>query len=220
MPHSARIIMLGRQGAGKGTQCVRLAEHFGVPHISTGEMLRAAIRKDTPVGRSVKKVLDAGELVNDELMISLVQGRIGEDDARISGYILDGFPRTVGQAQSLDHITEVRPINMVIDLDVKRELVLERLSARRACEQCGANYVATGNDPNPWKCEKCGSPVVQRADDTPAAISHRLDLYDAMTAPLIDHYSAKSVLVTVDGLGTPDEVFARLRLAVEGLQER
>ncbi|MCX6514961.1 MAG: nucleoside monophosphate kinase, partial [Actinobacteria bacterium] len=90
MPDSARIIMLGRQGAGKGTQCVRLAEHFGVPHISTGEMLRAAIRKDTPVGRSVKKVLDAGELVNDELMISLVQGRIGEDDARISGYILDG----------------------------------------------------------------------------------------------------------------------------------
>ena len=220
MPHSARIIMLGRQGAGKGTQCVRLAEHFGVPHISTGEMLRAAIRKDTPVGRSVKKVLDAGELVNDELMISLVQGRIGEEDARVNGFILDGFPRTVAQAQALDHISEVRPINMVIDLEVKRELVLSRLSARRVCEQCQANYVATGKEANPWICEKCGGSVVQRADDTPEAINHRLDLYDAMTSPLIAYYKDQNKLAVVDGLGTPDEVFARLSAAVAGIKNR
>jgi adenylate kinase len=132
MSNAIRIIMLGRQGAGKGTQCVRIASEFGAPHISTGEMLRAAVRKDSPLGRAVKEVLDKGELVNDELMISLVQGRIGEEDARVNGFILDGFPRTVAQAQALDppSVKYVQS-NMVIDLEVKRELVLSRLSARR-----------------------------------------------------------------------------------------
>ena len=149
MTTAVRVIMLGRQGAGKGTQCRLLAEHFGSPHISTGEMLRAAVRKDSPLGRAVKVVLDKGELVNDELMISLVQGRIGEEDARVNGFILDGFPRTVAQAQALDHISEVRPIDLVIDLEVKRELVLSRLSARRVCEQCQANYCLLYTSPSP-----------------------------------------------------------------------
>ena len=215
MPTAVRIIMLGRQGAGKGTQCRLLSEHFGAPHISTGEMLRSAIRQDSVVGRSVKKVLDEGNLVDDELMVSLVQGRIGETDARVDGYILDGFPRTVGQAMAFDHITEVRPVDIVINLEVKRELVLSRLSARRTCEQCEANYISDGNDPKPWKCTQCGGLVHQRDDDTPAAISHRLDLYDSLTSPLIDYYTSKSRLVVVDGLGTTDEVFERLTDAVK-----
>lgn len=218
MPTAVRIIMLGRQGAGKGTQCRLLSEHFGSPHISTGEMLRAAIRQDTVVGRAVKKVLDEGNLVEDGLMVSLVQGRIGETDARVGGYILDGFPRTVSQAISFDHITEVRPVDIVINLEVKRELVLSRLSARRTCEQCEANYISDGNDPKPWKCTKCGGLVHQRDDDTPEAISHRLDLYDSLTSPLIDYYTSKSRLVVVDGLGTTEEVFERLATAVKAAQ--
>ena len=216
MPNGLRIVMLGRQGAGKGTQCRRIAEHFGVPHISTGEMLRAAVRQDSVLGRAVKQVLDAGQLVDDELMVSLVQGRLGEPDARTAGYVLDGFPRTVSQAQSFDDISRARPVNLVIDLAVDRDLVVNRFSARRTCEQCEANYVALGNEPHPWQCEKCGGAVTQRADDTPAAINKRLDLYDLQTSPLIDYYRAKSVLAVVDGVGTPDEVFARLVVAVQG----
>jgi adenylate kinase len=215
MPNGIRLIMLGRQGAGKGTQCRRLAEHYGVPHISTGEMLRAAVRQDSALGRAVKAVLDAGKLVDDALMISLVQGRIGEEDARVAGYLLDGFPRTVAQAESFDEITTARPVTVVIDLVVERDLVLDRLSARRTCERCEANYVATGNDPEPWQCAKCGGVVRQRADDTPEAINRRLDLYDTQTAPLVDYYRSRNKLIPVDGLGTPDEVFARLRLAVD-----
>jgi adenylate kinase len=215
MPNGIRVIMLGRQGAGKGTQCRLLAEHFGVPHISTGEMLRSAVRQDTVVGRAVKAVLDAGKLVDDALMVSLVQGRIGQDDARVAGYLLDGFPRTVSQAESFDEITAARPVNVVIDLEVERSLVLSRLSARRTCERCEANYVSDGNDPDPWICEQCGGHVHQRADDTPEAITNRLDLYDTLTAPLVNYYRSRSKLVVVDGLGSPDEVFARLRSAVE-----
>ena len=215
MPNGIRVIMLGRQGAGKGTQCRRLADHYGVPHISTGEMLRAAVRQDSVVGRAVKAVLDAGKVVNDAMMISLVQGRIGQEDARVAGYLLDGFPRTVAQAESFDEITAARPVTVVVDLVVERDLVLDRLSARRTCENCEANYVSTGNDPNPWTCDSCGGAVRQRADDTPEAINRRLDLYDSQTAPLVDYYRSRNKLVAVDGLGTPDEVFARLQRAVE-----
>ena len=215
MPNGIRVIMLGRQGAGKGTQCRRLADNYGVPHISTGEMLRAAVRQDSVVGRAVKAVLDAGKLVDDAMMISLVQGRIGQEDARVAGYLLDGFPRTVAQAESVDEITAARPVTVVVDLVVERDLVLDRLSARRTCENCEANYVSTGNDPNPWTCDSCGGTVRQRADDTPEAINRRLDLYDSQTAPLVDYYRSRNKLVAVDGLGTPDEVFARLQRAVE-----
>lgn len=210
-----RAIIFGRQGAGKGTQCQMLGAHFGVPHISTGDMLRAAVRQDSPLGRAVKAVLDAGGLVDDEMMVSLVQGRLGQEDARTAGYILDGFPRTVGQARSLDDMTTSRPLNVVVDLDVPREVVLARLSARRTCDRCGANHVAEGSEPDPWTCDTCGGRVTQRADDTPEAISRRLDLYDSQTSPLTDYYRAASLLLVVDGVGTPEEVFQRLRGAVE-----
>lgn len=215
MSIGVRVIMLGRQGAGKGTQCRRVAEHYVIPHISTGEILRNAVRQGTVVGRQVKQVLDEGRLVDDDLMVSLVQGRIGEADARVKGYVLDGFPRTLGQAEAFDEITEVRPVNVVIDLEVQREVVLRRLSERRTCQQCDANFVSTGNDPNPWICQKCGGIVHQRDDDTPEAINHRLDLYDELTAPLVNYYQKRAKLVVVDGLGSPDEVFAKLLATVE-----
>jgi adenylate kinase len=165
-----------------------LAVHFSIAHISTGEILRNAIKNQTPVGKAVKDVLDQGRLVDDELMASLVKGRLGETDARTRGYLLDGFPRTLPQATSLDEITRVRPINVVVDLEVPRDLVMERLNARRVAEG--------------------------RTDDSPEAVAQRLDLYEEQTAPLIAHYRRQGILAVVDGVGTPDEVFARLLAAI------
>ncbi|MEY3616482.1 MAG: adenylate kinase [Actinomycetota bacterium] len=185
---TVRLVLLGRQGSGKGTQGARLAVHFSIAHISTGEILRNAIKNQTPVGKAVKDVLDQGRLVDDELMASLVKGRLGETDARTRGYLLDGFPRTLPQATSLDEITRVRPINVVVDLEVPRDLVMERLNARRVAEG--------------------------RTDDSPEAVAQRLDLYEEQTAPLIAHYRRQGILAVVDGVGTPDEVFARLLAAI------
>ena len=214
MIQGARIVLLGRQGAGKGTQCVRLSRHFVVPHISTGDILRAAVREGTELGKMAKAVIDSGQLVGDDIMVGIVAERLKADDAR-RGYILDGLPRTVAQAIALDDITSDSPVDMAIDLDVPRDLVLSRLSARRVCRDCGANFQATGQDPSPWTCDNCGGDVVQRDDDTPAAINQRLDLYETQTQPLIDYYGSSSRLVTVNGVGSPDDVFARLTEAVE-----
>lgn len=211
----ARLIILGRQGAGKGTQCVRLSRHYVVPHISTGDMLRAAVREGTELGRMAKEVMDAGGLVSDEIMIGIVRERLARDDARTRGYILDGFPRTVAQAVALDEITAERPIHVVIDLHVPRDLVLERISSRRVCRDCGTNYTATGNEREPWLCEVCGGDVVQRDDDTPEAVNRRLDLYETQTAPLIEFYGNQGRLVVVDGIGRPDDVFRRLTEAID-----
>jgi adenylate kinase len=211
----ARLIILGRQGAGKGTQCVRLSRHFVVPHISTGDMLRAAVREQTPLGVAAKAVMDSGGLVGDEIMVGIVRERLDHADARTRGYILDGFPRTVPQAVALDEITASRPLTAVIDLDVPRDLVLQRLSARRVCRDCGTNYMAKGNERQPWICDVCGGDVMHRDDDTPDAINNRLDLYEQQTEPLIAYYGKTSRLTVVDGVATPDEVFIHLTDAVE-----
>ncbi|MFM8625916.1 MAG: adenylate kinase [Actinomycetota bacterium] len=210
-----RLVILGRQGSGKGTQCVRLSRHFVVPHISTGDMLRAAVREGTPLGKMAKAITDAGGLVNDEIMVGLVRERLSAEDAHERGFILDGFPRTVAQAIALDEIGGDRGVELAIDLEVPREVVLSRLSARRVCRDCGANYQATGRDPQPWTCDNCGGDVVQRDDDTSEAINIRLDLYETQTQPLIEYYGRTSRLVAVEGTGTPDEVFDRLTRAVE-----
>ncbi|MEX2625443.1 MAG: adenylate kinase [Ilumatobacteraceae bacterium] len=211
----ARLIILGRQGAGKGTQCVRLSRHYVVPHISTGDMLRAAVRERTELGLMAREIMDAGGLVGDDIMIGLVEDRLQRPDASTRGYILDGFPRTVTQAEALDEITADRPIHVVIDLDVPREIVLERISSRRVCRDCGTNYTATGDDPSPWICDVCGGDVTQRADDTPDAVNNRLDLYESQTSPLIEHYDGQDRLVVVNGVGHPDHVFKRLTDVVE-----
>jgi len=157
-------------------------------------------------------VMDAGALVSDEIMIGIVEQRLARDDARTRGFILDGFPRTVGQATALQDITERQgqPIHLVIDLDVPRELVLDRISARRVCRDCGTNYTAAGNDSSPSICDVCGGDVVQRDDDTPDAVNQRLDLYESQTSPLIDYYGDKGMLVVVNGVGRPDDVLNRL----------
>ncbi|MGD9702765.1 MAG: adenylate kinase [Acidimicrobiia bacterium] len=208
----ARLIILGRQGAGKGTQCVRLSRHYVVPHISTGDMLRAAVRERTELGRAAKEIMDSGGLVGDEIMIGIVDERLARDDARTRGYILDGFPRTVNQAEALFDITDRlrKPLDVVIDLDVPREKVLQRISSRRVCRDCGTNYVAGPVERRPWICDVCGGDVVQRDDDTPDAINKRLDLYESQTSPLIEFYGEREMLVVIDGVGHPDEVLSRL----------
>jgi adenylate kinase len=213
----ARLIILGRQGAGKGTQCVRLSRHFVVPHISTGDMLRAAVREETELGLMAKEVMDAGGLVGDDIMIGIVRERLNAPDARSRGYILDGFPRTLDQAESLDQIAsdQGRPIDVVLDLNVPREIVLERISARRVCRDCGTNYTASGNDPSPWICDVCGGDVMQREDDTPDSVNRRLDLYEEQTFPLVKHFSDQNRLVVINGVGHPDAVFERMVKAVE-----
>lgn len=215
----ARLVILGRQGAGKGTQCTRLSRHYVVPHISTGDTLRAAVREGTEMGKAARAIMDSGGLVGDDIMIGIVEARLGRDDARTRGFILDGFPRTVGQAAALDEITlrQNKPIDVAIDLDVPRELVLDRISARRVCRDCGTNYTATPSSPNPWICDVCGGDVVQRDDDTPDAVNQRLDLYESQTSPLIDYYGAKGLLSVINGVGHPDDVLKRL---IESIDRR
>jgi adenylate kinase len=212
-----RLVLLGRQGAGKGTQCVRLARHYVVPHISTGDMLRAAVREGSPFGLKAKEYMDAGELLPDDVMIGIVAERLFQPDTRTRGWLLDGFPRTVAQAESLLDLTSARkkPLDVVVNLDVPRRLVLERLVARRVCEDCGANYSIAVPPANPWSCDVCGGKVVQRSDDTEEAIERRLDLYDSQTAPLVAFFRERKLLAEVDGVGAPDDVTERIVGAIE-----
>jgi adenylate kinase len=205
-----RLVILGRQGAGKGTQCVRLARHYVVPHISTGDMLRAAVREGTDFGRKAQEYMSRGDLLPDDIIIGVVGERLSKDDTRTRGYILDGFPRTVGQAEALAELTVDEPLDLAIDLEVREEVVLERISNRRVCVDCGTNYSVQTPPRYNWTCDVCGGEVVQREDDTPDAVRQRLDLYNQETEPLIAWYEAKDLLVTVDGLGTADEVTLRL----------
>ena len=179
-------------------------------------MLRAAAREGSELGLMAKQIMQEGGLVGDEVMIGLVDERLRKPDADSRGYILDGFPRTVAQAQALARITDEKPIHVVIDLDVPREIVLERLSSRRVCRDCGTNYTATnGADRRMWICDVCGGDVEQRADDHPDAVNRRLDLYETQTAPLITHYSKMGLMAVVNGVGHPDHVFKRVCAAVD-----
>ena len=214
MRPGVRMVMLGRQGAGKGTQCERLAQHFVVPHISTGDMLRAAVKAGTEFGLKAKAVMDAGGLVSDDIMVGVAAERLSDDTTR-RGYILDGFPRTLPQGEALHRITEQRPLHVVVNLEVPEGLVVERISKRRVCVDCNTNYSVDRPPSTPWHCDKCGGDVVQRDDDTEDAIRKRFDTYLAETAPLIPWYADRGLLVEVDGVGTTDEVAARLVAAVE-----
>jgi len=202
--------MLGRQGAGKGTQCTRLSRHYVVPHISTGEMLRAAVKEGTELGRKAAEIMNEGGLVPDDVMIGIVDERLDHDDTTRRGYILDGFPRTVPQAKALAEITAARRLDLVIDLDVPKEIVLRRLASRRVCADCGANYSVDRPPRYDCVCDDCGGEVEQREDDTPAAIGKRLAEYERETAPLIGWYRDLGLLEVVDGQGTTMDVSLRL----------
>jgi adenylate kinase len=212
----ARLIVLGKQGAGKGTQAVRLSHHYVVPHISTGDVLRAAVRSRSALGKQANLYVDAGELVPDEIVIGIVRERLTQDTSTLRGFVLDGFPRTVHQAESLGEILSPRGLDLVIDLEVDTEHVLRRLAARRVCVDCGTNYSMINNPPRVGGiCDVCGGEVVQREDDTEAAIKRRLELYQHETAPLVAYYRREQLLEEIDGLGTPDEVTDRVVAAVD-----
>lgn len=216
MNPGARLIVLGKQGAGKGTQALRLSHHYVVPHIATGDVFRSAVRTGSEFGTLAKTFLDAGDLVPDDVVIGVVTERLTHDDTTHRGFILDGFPRTVNQAEALIDIVAPDRIDLVVNLDIDSETVLRRLAARRVCSDCGANYSVVDNPPKVRDiCDVCGGEVVQRDDDTETAIRRRLELYERETAPLIDWYSGREMLVTLDAIGTPDEVTDRITSEVD-----
>ncbi|MGB9111476.1 MAG: adenylate kinase [Acidimicrobiales bacterium] len=206
----ARLIVLGKQGAGKGTQSEAVSHHYAIPHISTGDMLRAAVKTASPLGRQVEAAMERGELISDDIVLEMVAQRLKEDDTQNRGFVFDGFPRTVIQADRLDKLLAPLELDLVINLVVPTSLVLKRLAGRRACEVCGTNYSLTSLPRTDWICDVCGGEVVQREDDTEEAIRVRLDLYDKETAPLIARYRRLGKLVSVQGTGTPDDVTSRL----------
>jgi adenylate kinase len=197
-----------------------LARHYVVPHISTGDMLRSAVADGTEFGRKAQEYMDAGELLPDDIMIGVVAERLDHDDTKRRGYILDGFPRTVGQAEALAEIAVDSPLELAVNLDVPADVVMHRLAGRRVCVDCGANYSVDVPPRYDWTCDICGGRVVQRADDTEEAIARRLALYEQETAPLIEWYDSRGLLATVDGLGSADEVTDRLVQMIDGRHSR
>jgi adenylate kinase len=204
-----KIIMLGAPGAGKGTQAKQIADKYGVPHISTGDIFRANIKNGTELGKKAKEYMDQGLLVPDELTCDLVMDRIQQDDCK-NGFILDGFPRTIPQAEALTAALEKigQKMDYAIDVDVPDENIVNRMSGRRACLNCGATYHIVSI---PTKvegiCDRCGSPVVLRDDDKPETVQKRLSVYHEQTQPLIDFYTKKGVIAEVDGTKDMKDVF-------------
>jgi adenylate kinase len=210
-----RLVVLGKQGAGKGTQCVRLSHHYVVPHVSTGDMLRGEVKSGTPLGRRATELMDRGDLLPDDLIMELVGRRLHENDIRARGFILDGCPRTIFQAETLADLLVPDLLDLVIDLEVPTAQVLRRLASRRVCVDCGANYSVSKPPLTNWTCDVCGGEVVQRPDDTEEAIGRRLELYERQTAPLIEWYQRHKLLVPINGTGSADDVTRRCVKAVE-----
>ena len=207
-----KIIMLGAPGAGKGTQAKKIANKDGVPHISTGDIFRANIKNGTELGMEAKKYMDQGLLVPDELTVRILLDRVAQDDCK-NGYVLDGFPRTIPQAEVLDsELTKLGDhIDYAINVDVPDENIVKRMSGRRACLTCGATYHIEHVPPKKEGiCDVCGSELVLRDDDKPETVKNRLNVYHEQTQPLIDFYTEKGVLKTVDGTVPMEEVFAAI----------
>lgn len=212
-----KIIMLGAPGAGKGTQAKRLAVKYGIPHISTGDIFRANIKNGTELGKKAKIFMDQGLLVPDELVVDLVIDRFKEPDCE-KGYVLDGFPRTIPQAKALDEALKKSKdaIEYAIDVDVPDALIINRMSGRRACLNCGGTYhVVTIPPKKEGICDVCGSELVLREDDKPETVKKRLKVYHEQTQPLIDYYQSKGILKSVDGTKDMGEVFEEIVQIVE-----
>ena len=207
-----KIIMLGAPGAGKGTQAKMIAEKYSIPHISTGDIFRANIKNGTELGMEAKKYMDQGLLVPDELTVKILLDRVANDDCK-NGYVLDGFPRTIPQAEVLDNaLNELGDkIDYAINVDVPDENIIKRMGGRRACLSCGATYHIEHVPPKKeGVCDKCGQELVLRDDDKPETVKNRLDVYHAQTQPLIDFYTKKGVLKTVDGTVDMKDVFSAI----------
>lgn len=204
-----KIIMLGAPGAGKGTQAKMIADKYGVPHVSTGDIFRANIKNGTELGMEAKKYMDQGLLVPDELTVKILLDRVSQPDCK-NGYVLDGFPRTIPQAEVLDKaLAELgESVDYAIDVDVPDENIVKRMSGRRACVSCGATYHVVHVPPKKEGiCDRCGSELILRDDDKPETVKNRLDVYHKQTQPLIDFYTKKGVLKTVDGTVDMQDVF-------------
>ena len=204
-----KIVLLGPPGAGKGTQAKSISNRYSIPHISTGDIFRKNISENTPLGIEAKSYMDNGQLVPDEVTINMVKDRLQQDDCK-NGYLLDGFPITVHQAEALDNFLTEREesIDTALLIEVPKEFILERMTGRRVCPSCGASYHIKFNPPtNDGKCDLCGSDVIQRKDDTEETVKERLDVYENQTQPLIDFYKNKKQLSVVDGTQAINEVF-------------
>lgn len=200
-----KVILLGAPGAGKGTQAVRLAKRYNIPHISMGDIFRSNIKERTPIGIVAKSYIDKGQLVPDEVTIQIVKERLEKDDCK-NGYLLDGFPRTVSQAEALDGFSE---IDSVVNIDVPLNKLMRRITGRRVCGKCGESYHIDYLDGS-TSCRKCDGELIQRADDNEETVGKRLEVYEKQTAPLIDHYKSKGKLIDIDGDGDIDSVFAAI----------
>ena len=204
-----RIIMLGAPGAGKGTQAKKIAEKYGIPHISTGDIFRANIKNGTELGKKAKTYMDQGLLVPDELVVDLVVDRVNQDDCT-NGYVLDGFPRTIPQAEALTEALEKmgQKVDFAIDVNVPDENIVKRMGGRRACVTCGATYhMVYAPTKKEGICDTCGGELILRDDDKPETVQKRLNVYHDQTQPLIDYYTNQGILRTVDGTVDIDDVF-------------
>ncbi|SKB78229.1 Adenylate kinase [Lachnospiraceae bacterium] len=204
-----KIIMLGAPGAGKGTQASRIAEKYQIPHVSTGDIFRANIKNGTDLGKEAKKYMDQGQLVPDELTVRILLDRVAQDDCK-NGYVLDGFPRTIPQAEVLDaELAKLgTKVDYAVNVEVPDENIIGRMSGRRACLKCGATYHLEYLRPKTEGiCDNCGSELVLRDDDKPETVKKRLTVYHDQTQPLIDYYTKQGVLKTVDGTVAPEQVF-------------
>jgi adenylate kinase len=216
----ARLVLLGAPGVGKGTQAAEITRRVGLLHISTGDLLRAAMREGAPLGRKVAAIVERGELVPDALIGEVMEERLSRPDAA-DGFLLDGFPRTVAQGDLLDRILAKRgqELDRVISIEVPEPEILDRLTGRRSCGRCGAVFHVRYNRPKAdGICDRCGGELRQRSDDTEKVIAERLRAYREQTAPLISRYERVGLLLAVDGRGRPDEVFDRIAAAVPGLK--
>ena len=207
------IILLGAPGAGKGTQASKISDNYTLPHISTGDIFRENIKNQTPIGLLAKSYIDKGQLVPDEVTCKIVEERISRSECE-KGYMLDGFPRTIAQAEALDKITN---IDLVINIDVDFSLLLDRLCGRRVCKDCGESYHVTKLN-GETKCARCGGELYQRKDDNPETVQSRLDVYKAQTAPLIEYYGKKGVLFNVEGNAAPETVYAAISAKLDTLK--
>ncbi|MBI9108253.1 MAG: adenylate kinase [Spirochaetales bacterium] len=207
-----KLIFIGPPGAGKGTIATPICEKLGIPHISTGDLFRKAIKNKTTLGQKVQVIIELGDLVPDALTVALVKERLQDDDTN-KGYILDGFPRTIGQADSLSDFSK---IDAVINFTISDEQVVERLSGRRLCTNCGTGYhTETMKPQQEGICDKCGKQLIIRPDDSPVSIKNRLEVYYDQTEPLIEYYKNKNLLKDVDGSGTVAEVIANTKAMIE-----
>lgn len=203
-----RLILLGPPGAGKGTQAVRIAETHGIPHISTGDILRANVKQGTELGREAKRYMDAGDLVPDDVIIGMVGGRLAEPDAA-QGFLFDGFPRTVPQAEALERVLEEQgtPLDVVLELVIDHDEVVKRLTGRRSCAECGAIYhLAHNPSATAGRCDKCDGELVQRDDDREEVVVNRLAVYREQTEPLVAFYGSRGLVRQLEAVGTVDEV--------------